>query len=170
MNDTPQDNHTVQPPRRPGRGALIALVVLLGGLIAYWLIFANAWLPENEVAWRSDYEAALAQAAEADRPVLLDFTADWCPPCKQMLRDVYSNKTLAKRIEKHVIPVKVDLSKPNEKQEALARQWGVRGIPTLVILDSEGREVSRRIGYVPGEELVSWLQQAGEREQTALAR
>jgi thioredoxin 2 len=76
--------------------------------------------------------------AEAGVPVLVDFHADWCGPCKvtaPMLDE------LAHRHQGRVLVLKVD----TDRYPELAQQHGIRGIPTLLLFD-EGREVRRHVG------------------------
>jgi thioredoxin 2 len=76
--------------------------------------------------------------ADAGVPVLVDFYADWCGPCKvtaPMLDE------LAHRHQGRVLVLKVD----TDRYPELAQQHGIRGIPTLLLFD-EGREVRRHVG------------------------
>jgi thioredoxin 2 len=82
-------------------------------------------------------------------PVLVDFYADWCGPCKIMaplLDDV------AHRRAGRMLVLKLD----TDKNPAVQARFGVRGIPTLIVFRG-GKEVSRRVGAVPPTELEKFL-------------
>ena len=87
------------------------------------------------------------EVLESSQPVLVDFSAVWCQPCK-MLDPVV--KQLAGEWEGRVKVVKIDADEnPN-----LVMQFGVMGIPTLLFI--KGGEVKERItGYMPKEKLVA---------------
>jgi thioredoxin 2 len=88
---------------------------------------------------------------KGDMPVLVDFWADWCPPCRQMAPVL---DELARR-RTDVRVVKVDTA----NGASVAARFGIRSIPTLVLLE-RGREVARFSGAVPAPQLAHWLDQS----------
>ena len=88
---------------------------------------------------------------ESDLPVLVDFWAEWCPPCRQMAPVL---DDLARR-RSDVRVAKVDTA----NGAALAARFGIRSIPTLIML-LRGKELARLSGAVPAPQLLSWLDRA----------
>jgi thioredoxin 1 len=87
------------------------------------------------------------QVLDADKPVLVDFTAGWCQPCK-MIEPIV--KQLAQDWDGKVKVVKLDADEnPN-----IMMQYGVLGIPTLMLFKS-GQVKERMTGYQPKEKLVT---------------
>jgi thiol:disulfide interchange protein len=101
------------------------------------------------------YEQALQQADESGKLLIVDFTAVWCKPCKQMEQTTWVDPTVVAWAEEHAVAVKVDIDKRGD----LARQFGVRGIP-VVMLMRDGQEIDRVVGYRGAEELLGWLSAA----------
>jgi thiol:disulfide interchange protein len=129
--------------------------VLIGGvalaLIAIAVV-ARTRTAVEQVPWRTDYTAGMAEAAKGGKPVLLDFSAGWCPPCQSMKRDTWSDAAVAKALEGDV-PITVD---PDHHLELL-RKYDVQAYPTMILLSPAGVPVREQVGYVDAEDFLKWL-------------
>lgn len=107
------------------------------------------------VSWIQSYDQGMKRAAESDRPVLLAFKASWCGPCKWMDNEVFSKPAAAKALEGWV-PIHVDV----DEQGRLADQYHVSGVPTLIALSPEGKELTRADGALSLTDFASFLASA----------
>ncbi len=114
-------------------GALVYLVVPHGPRIA--LRFA----PFNE--------GALARARADGKPVLVDFSAEWCIPCREMERTTYADPAVIKAALGFV-RLRADLTAENVENKELAHHFGVQGVPTTLFIDPAGHIRKREVGYV----------------------
>ncbi len=90
--------------------------------------------------------------AQADKPVLVDFWATWCGPCRMLAPVV---EEVAAEKQDSLIVGKVDVDSCPD----LAQKFGVMSIPTLILF-KDGQPVDKRIGYMPKDELEQMVNQA----------
>lgn len=93
--------------------------------------------PPTTIEWRTDLSAALAEAGRSNKRVLVDFSADWCPPCIAMKHDVWPDPAVERALARSYVPLLIDV----DRNGTVADQYNVRGIPTVLVLDNRGRVV-----------------------------
>ena len=96
--------------------------------------------------------AVFAEVLTAKVPVLVDFWAAWCPPCRKVAPEV---KRTAEEMAGQALVMKVDTVSHPE----LAARYGVQSIPNFVVLRN-GKVVFQQAGAVPSEEMQQWLRNA----------
>jgi len=87
----------------------------------------------------------------SDTPVLVDFFAEWCGPCKTM-GPILDN--LAKEVQGKARVIKIDV----DKNQAVATKYQVRGVPTLILFKN-GNQVWRQSGVVPANQILETINQ-----------
>lgn len=135
----------------------VALSAAVGiGLANHGLQTQNEYLP-----WQPFSRAALADAAIAGRPALIEFTADWCINCKVLERTVYADpRVVGLGAEHGFVPLRLDLTGADETGQALLRNYGGAGIPFAVVIDRRGQPIRTFPDLFSGADLLSAMQYA----------
>ena len=122
--------------------------------IGVLFIVASVWSaipgpPEAQMPWQPYSDEALSKARAADRPVLIDFYADWCPPCHRLERRVFSRKKVV-AAAREFVALKADLTETNTPLALqLTEKYQIDAFPLVVFIGPDGKERStlRLLGY-----------------------
>jgi thiol:disulfide interchange protein len=91
-------------------------------------------------------DKAVAQAKAENKPLVLDFHAKWCIPCRRMENEVFTNPKLAERL-KRVVFVRID----TDEEPELSEKLGVVGLPDIRFFTSDGKFVHKSVGFMTAE-------------------
>ncbi|MDB4969610.1 MAG: Protein-disulfide reductase [Myxococcales bacterium] len=129
-------------------------------LIVAGLFGVVAWtLTAKPLDWTYGEKVGVAAARSAHKPVLLDFFADWCIPCKELDVKTFGKPEVADELRRFQL-VKVDCSNDDDPiVNATKDRYGASTLPTVVLLDSDGKIVTRFNKAVTPEELLPALKQ-----------
>lgn len=122
--------------------------------------------PSSDPTWTESYGGALAQAKSQNKLVLADFTgSDWCHYCVQLRREVLNKPDFINWAASHVVLLEVDYPRLKRQtddikaqNERLKDQFNIDGYPTVLVLNAEGKEVGRVVGYDGEKEWAEELQ------------
>jgi thiol:disulfide interchange protein len=107
------------------------------------------------VAWLESYDEAVRLAEDKDRPIMIDFYADWCGWCKRLDSDTYSHKDVIAKAEQFV-SLKIDA----DVERDLSSRYRIAGLPTILFIDHTGREIHRVVGYRPAQGFLKEMEAA----------
>jgi thioredoxin-related protein len=133
-----------------------------------FLMMAVCWLAAqaNAAEWLTDLSKAQAQAKAEHKLVFMDFTgSDWCPPCIELHKKVLTSREFEDYAQKNLVlvvvdfPEKIDQPKDLAKaNDAMKEKFKIEGFPTLLVLDENGKELDRQLGFFkPAKELIAHL-------------
>jgi len=118
---------------------LIAVMAVLA-LVAMPVLVSAA-----EEGWLENLDEALKQGGADSKIVMVDFTATWCGWCTKMKEEVFSTDDFKKVAGEKLVLVSIDA----DQNRSLVDKYKVEGFPTILFLDTDGREVTRVVGFKP---------------------
>jgi thiol:disulfide interchange protein DsbD len=149
----------VQLGARISKG-LGVLCVCLGA----FAFISGATIPERTLTWENTQvgtnlvqrlEQAKTRAQSEGRPMFLDFTADWCGACKEIERKTFPDDRV-QRAAGRFVAMQMDMTDDSDAAVAqISSQYGIAGLPTLILFDSHGKEAKRFFGEVVTPEKLS---------------
>jgi thiol:disulfide interchange protein DsbD len=105
------------------------------------------------------YDAALLDtAATMKKPVLLDFRADWCIPCREMEHSTFIDPKVVREASRF-IRIRADLTAQDKRNAAIISKFNIQGVPTTVLIDSGGKIRQQTVGYIGPKEMLEDLKQ-----------
>jgi thioredoxin-related protein len=110
----------------------------------------------EELEWLTDVPTALAKAKAENKVVLLDFTgSDWCGWCKKLKAEVFDTPQFAAFAKVNFIMVELDFPHSHPQSDelkqantALAEKYDVHGFPTVIVLNADGEQLSKDVGFI----------------------
>ena len=152
------------------------LYAIVGVTVGLWLLLASmatqgfilpalklTGAPVGETAtvagipWLSDHDSALAQAKAANKPLLIDFTAEWCKACKELEHFTYTDAQVI-AAAKDFVPVMIDCTEAGDPEVTkIQAKYGVNGLPTVLVVMPDGSISEKLIGFEPAPEFLARL-------------
>ncbi len=128
---------------------LIVLLAVTGLGLAGWKVLGS-----SSGGWLHDLDAGVDASEASGKPMFVLYTADWCPPCRDLKRDVLSDPIVDGFLSENYVRVKIDLTERGGPNARTASEYGVTGIPTMILYDYDGVEIDRVVG---GGAVAYWL-------------
>lgn len=111
------------------------------------------------ISWETDWDAAFERARSDDRVVLVDVYADWCVWCRRLDSTTYRDQRVVSFVTAEMVPIKVNADRQGSRVDDL----GVSGLPTILVLSSDGRELGRIPGYLPAADFMDAIREIVEK-------
>lgn len=134
-------------------------VLGIAAALGFWW-FTTPVVAHHEIHWQKYSAAAVAEASAAGKPVMIDFSAAWCPPCRQLEAETFPDPKVIEALSGFVT-LRMDVTNGmSPLARRLAARWKVRGVPTMIFLDRRGRwlEDYTVVGFIPPGDMVNRLQ------------
>ena len=129
-------------------------------LLVAGVAFAIPTAGRSSVSWKPFQETSLSSSA--GRPVIVDFYADWCIPCKELDQKTFSDKRVSVELARFDRFKGNLTSSDDPNTQALTRKYSIVGVPTIMLIGSDGREITslRLTGFEEPDKFLARLRQA----------
>ena len=103
----------------------------------------------NKIQWINNLDSAFVISSKSNKIIMIDFMAEWCPPCEKMDKETFSNVEIIKK-SNEFIPVQINIEKQQDianKYNGNARKYGGKGIPNILFLDKNKNVINHIVGF-----------------------
>jgi len=114
---------------------------------------------DKEINWGVNLELAFDSASISNKIIMIEFMAEWCPPCNKMEKETFSNERVIRKLNEF-IPIKVDVDKQQDiakEYNRNAKKYGGIGIPNILFIDKERNVVHQIVGFYNANQLIKVL-------------
>ena len=123
----PPIEDVVPNPIRSNLSTFIVFLIIGVSCLLIWLVFSPSLA---HAGWHDSIDEGAIQAEAERKPMLVLYTADWCPPCKMLKKKTFADAQVAKYLEDNYILIKIDLTDRQSPNQVIAREYEVSSIPT----------------------------------------
>lgn len=139
------------------KSVIIIGIIIVVAIAAYAILGSESQEnvePQNSgLNWHTDLNSALEEAKKTNKPIFIDFYAQWCSYCKKLDENTFSDQQVQEKLKSKYVLAKIDIDKyPN-----IASDYKVYGVPTIVFLNPNGTDIKRNEGYIGPSELLNQL-------------
>lgn len=135
----------------------ILIIVIVSLLV---IAVAVSSLKDNKTAdnthslkWGTDLNQSVQESKATNKSIFVDFYADWCAYCREMDEGTYTDPQVKEKLSQNYVLLKVDV----DENPSVSSKYQAYSLPTMIIIDPNGNEIKRIIGYQNAEQLLNQI-------------
>ncbi len=106
----------------------------------------------GEIQWSHNYDRTVSLSKKEKKPILMVYSATWCPECNYMEEVVFKDPKLQNYIQTHFLPLSLDITK-----DSLPKKFTYKGVPTFFVISPDNRQIGKFEGSADATELIEKL-------------
>ena len=114
---------------------------------------------DQKINWEKNLDSAFDSATISNKIIMIEFMAEWCPPCKKMEKETFSNERVIRKLNQFIL-IKIDVDKQQDiakEYNRNAKKYGGIGIPNILFIDKEKNIVHQIVGFHNASQLMTVL-------------
>lgn len=139
---------------------LTGSMLFVRGINSKYFPTSSQVIPEVQkkdmLKWESDLEKGKSAAKSKGKILMIDTYADWCVACKELDEKTFSDDMVREELNNFIL-VKLDFTEKNNRNEQIRKKLNVIGMPTVIFLDNNGKEINRFSGFLKKEKFLKFL-------------
>ena len=111
----------------------------------------------QEIIWEENLDSAFNLASLSNKIIMIEFMAEWCPPCKRMEKETFTSERVIKRSSEFIF-VKIDVDKHQDiakEYKRNAKKYGGIGIPNIIFIDNDKNVIHQTVGFLNADQLIT---------------
>jgi thiol:disulfide interchange protein len=116
---------------------------------------AGTEAPPSTIPWRDSFDSAMAEVKASDKPLLVVFSASWCPACIAMKHDVWPDSDVSEAVTNGFVPLFVDVDEP--RHAPVVARYGGQSVPVFVVVDRDGEILRHESWLMSRSKILTFL-------------
>ena len=133
---------------------------------AVFVAFGIIWIVKQPIGqqpellhWNTNLSEVFTVSKKTDKPILMDFTAEWCTACKELETVTFSDKAVVDELKNNWNLAQVDATRNSAALDKILKKYKIKGFPTIIIFSNKGKELYRFSGFVNPDRLMEVLKE-----------
>ena len=136
---------------------IVGAIITALGIV--WILKMPVGTSEHKLEWNTNLEQSFTKAKENRKPIVLDFTAEWCTACKELEAVTFSDPNINNELKSRWQLAKVDATRDSKELRRVLKKYKIKGFPTVIFFSAEGKELGRFSGFIPPNKFSEYLKQ-----------